>query len=325
MRRSKEVGTAVGTLALAAGIGYVMQSSELAQERYGTELETSSVAAVQGNTLLPEVKDIHLTSAQISRVQAASGMGINADHLVSRIATRLEPSDEVQRRNCHLGTMAMPKPGGMVEVQMDAPCRPNERVTVKHNGLKFSQATDDKGRLKVTVPALTERAVILFEFTNGDSAVAQAHVDDLEGLGRTALQWRGDAGLELHAREFGASYGSDGHVWSGVQVSAADAMDSQRGFLVQLGDRSVPQPFIAEVYTFPVADPQQKGTIDLTIEAEVNTHNCGMDIEAQSIELMNGSVKTQDVVLAIPGCSETGNVLVLNNLVSDIQIAENVH
>ena len=47
----------------------------------------------------------------------------------------------------------------MVKLKLDAACLPNERLTVHHNGMIFTEATDDKGQLNVTVPALAEEAV----------------------------------------------------------------------------------------------------------------------------------------------------------------------
>ena len=93
---------------------------------------------------------------------------------------------------------------------------------------------------------------------------------------------------------------------------------------MRLGNAKTPLPHLAEVYTYPMAKAAQRGTIDLTIEAEVHARNCGLDIEAQSIELVDGKLRTQDVVLSIPDCNAIGSFLVLNNLVSDMKIASNL-
>jgi len=184
----------------------------------------------------------------------------------------------------------------------------------------FSETTDMEGHLSTVVPALSERAVFMMQFANGDGVAAQIHVSDLALYGRAVLQWRGDAGFQLHAREFGADYGTDGHIWSGSSKTLP-SLDQSQGFVLGLGNADVNEPFLAEVYTYPLARSEQRGTIDLTIEAEVHARNCGMDIEAQSIELRDGDLKTQDVVLSIPDCDAIGSFLVLNNLVSDMKVA----
>lgn len=325
MRNGKEIMTAAGTVVLAAGIGFAMQSSETAKERYGSHSTTKqpsgdqvkvtpddSATLLKGASFLPELSDIHLTSASVSRIRAASGFGINADHLVKKVST--------SNQTCTYDARATAIEGGLVEITLDAPCQPNERLTVHHNGLMFSETTDLDGQLTTIVPALSARAVFMMQFANGDGVAAQIHVDDLALYGRAVLQWRGDAGFQLHAREFGADYGTEGHVWSGSSETLPSASQSH-GFVLGLGNADVNEPFLAEVYTYPFAQSEQRGTIDLTIEAEVHARNCGMDIEAQSIELHDGDLKTQDVILSIPDCEAIGSFLVLNNLVSDMKVA----
>ncbi len=333
MRHGKEIVTAVGTLALAVGIGFVMQSSELAKERYkprpapeaNIELERAQETLTpndeRGASLLPEVSDVRLTSASVPRVRAASGMGIIADHIITHVAATEEPTMQSVQQSCAYGATAKIVDGGLIQLSLDAPCSPNERLTIHHNGLIFSETTDQDGALTTVVPALAERAVIMMQFSNGDGAVVQTHIEGLDQYGRAVLQWRGDAGFQLHAREFGADYGSIGHVWAGSNAPVESAIDNSHGFVVRLGNPAVPQPHLAEVYTYPMAKADKRGTIDLTIEAEVHARNCGLDIEAQSIELMGGSLRTQDVVLSIPDCDAIGSFLVLNNLVSDMKIA----
>ena len=134
----------------------------------------------------------------------------------------------------------------------------------------------------------------------------------------------GRAGFELHAREFGADYGQDGHVWSGVTQNTEGMTDGKNGYIVRLGDSQSLEPLMAEVYTFPSGISARSGTIDLTVEAEVTAANCGLEVEAQSLEMMaGGKMKTQDLTLAVPSCDAVGSFLVLNNLVSDMKVASN--
>lgn len=335
MRHSKEIVTAVGTLALAVGIGFVMQSSELAKERYQVRPAPEApsehvvkeapapVVEHRGASLLPEVSEIHLTSASVPRIASASGMGLLADHIVTHIAATEEPAVTAENTVCGYHASGQVLDGGLIKLSLDAPCYPNERVTIHHNGLMFTETTDNDGGLSTIVPALSERAVVMMQFSNGDGAVVQAHIEGLDLYGRAVLQWRGDAGFQLHAREFGADYGSVGHVWAGSEAPFDSALDNNQGFVVKLGNAAVPEPQLAEVYTYPLAKAEKRGTIDLTIEAEVHARNCGLDIEAQSIELVDGSIRTQDVILSIPDCDAVGSFLVLNNLVSDMKVASN--
>ena len=94
------------------------------------------------------------------------------------------------------------------------------------------------------------------------------------------------------------------------------------GQVARLGDPTLANANLAEIYTFPKSRSKQGGTIALTVEAEVTEKNCGRDIAAQSIELRDADLpRTQDLVLSVPECSSVGDFLVLNNLIDDLKIA----
>ena len=336
MRHLKEIATAVGTLAVAVGIGFVMQSGETAKERYGTSARPVSPVVPQpledttsGNAsadVLLEVQEIELTSGTDTTSISKPSM----DTIVHRVAAPATAEfaadlDPLPRADwCQISADATVMPAAMVTLTLDAPCAPNERLTVHHNGMMFTETTDATGQVSVLVPALTEKAVFIMAFSNGDGAVAQTNVPDLIQYDRTALQWRGNAGFELHAREFGADYGDDGHVWSGVPQKTMGMVEGRNGTIIRLGDTLTAEPLLAEVYTFPTAMAVGSGTIDLSVEAEVTMSNCGLEVEAQSLEMMaGGQMKTQDLTLAVPGCDAVGSFLVLNNLVSDLKVASN--
>ncbi|GGX40144.1 hypothetical protein GCM10007385_04300 [Tateyamaria omphalii] len=339
MGRMKEIATAVATLAIAVGIGFVMQSGETARERYGVaarsmtfsvkdEIDEQLSASASANVLL-EVQEIELTSASNASIIPLPRMDSDVQRVSVPAAAQLpqvpEDSDALPLADvCEVTANAEVAPAAMVNLTLSAPCAVNERLTVHHNGMMFTETTNSVGELSVTVPALIEHAVFILALTNGSGAVAQAIVPELGQYERTALQWRGRAGFELHAREFGADYGQVGHVWSGVDQNADGMTDGRNGYMIRLGDSQVLEPLIAEVYTFPSGVSARSGTIDLTVEAEVTAANCGLDVEAQSLEMMaGGKMKTQDLTLSVPGCDAVGNFLVLNNLVSDMKVASN--
>lgn len=336
MRHMKEIATAVGTLAIAVGVGFVMQSSESAKERYGKSARPQAITTpapedeqLSGNVstdLLLEVQEIELTSA----TEAIEVPVPQTDSDVQRVSVpttaQLPDATDVlpQSEGCEIVVGAQTAPAAMVTLTLSAPCAANERLTVHHNGMMFTETTDAAGMLNVTVPALTERAVFILAFSNGDGAVAQTTVPELARYDRTTIQWRGRAGFELHAREFGADYGQEGHVWSGVAQDVDGMTKGDNGFIMRLGDTQSAEPLMAEVYTFPSGMSAKDGIIDLSVEAEVTTNNCGLEVEAQSLEMMTGGqMKTQDLTLAVPGCDAIGSFLVLNNLVADLKVASN--
>ena len=166
----------------------------------------------------------------------------------------------------------------MVNLTLSASCLPNERVTVHHAGMLFNESTNDAGDFDITVPALT----------TGEGAVAQATVEELADFDRVAVQWKGDTGFELHAQEYDADYGSDGHVWSGATRDMSYAVTGEGGFITRLGNADVPDGLLVKVQTFSGKD-----------------------------------ITSRDLTLSVPDCDAAGNFLVLNNLFEDLKVASN--
>ena len=333
MVKSKEVATAAGTLVCAVGIGFIMQSGDAAEQRYGSQ-EAAEISVihegdvtsviVQNDTLL-KVEDITLTSAE-TEVGAQLSPVIDEPVVLASAAssTLVVPAAEapVLDLNCEILASGFAKTAAMIEASLNAPCFPNERVIVHHRGMMFSETTASDGSLTVTLPALDENAMVIFAFANGDGAVTQVKVPELRQYDRTAIQWKSYAGFEMHAREFGANYGDAGHVWNGAARDSSFAKGGL-GFLSSLGDETVAEPLMAEVYSFPKGMSEQSGLVDLSVEAEVTAMNCGQEIEAQSLEVIEGDVKMRNLTLVVPDCDAKGTFLVLNNLVEDLKVASN--
>lgn len=319
------VVTAGGTLACALGIGFMMEQSAKSRSAADTEhfmpVQTASLApeVVRPDTVRSEqeitLTDISLTAASetvlpVARPRAAPGN------------TPVTPVDPVMPQlGCAIQTDTSVRDHAYVHIDISAPCYRNERVTIHHVGMQFTEVTDGAGKLSLDVPALSQQAVFILAFGNGQGAVAQAHVPTLSGYDRVVLQWGGTPGIQLHAREFGANYGDAGHAWSG----RAQAEGGQTGgFVHRLGQAETLSPLLAEVYSFPRGGAQQTGTVEMTVETEVTHENCGMDVTAQTLRVMSGMApQARDLVLSIPGCGAKGEFMVLNNLVDNLKIAVN--
>lgn len=340
MSRAKEIITAAGTLACALGIGFVMQSSETAAHRYGStqgtdgsSVETpvkipapvqSDVEPDQQQVEFIEFQDITLTSA-LPQVAAAATTAVVAPELQPEPQPEPEPQTAaVETQSCDIIANARARSAAIVALDVVAPCHTFERVTVHHNGMFFTEQTDESGGLSLEVPSLAEKAVYIFAFSDGLGAVAQTETPDLAAFNRVVLQWRGqEAGFGLHAREFGAEYGVEGHVWRESKDTSMDRLiEGKGGHLLSLGNVKVVEPHIAEIYTFPADMSGRNGHVDLSVEAEVTARNCGLEIEAQTIERDGtGRLRTQNLTLAMPGCDTIGDYLVLNNVLEDMKVA----
>lgn len=330
MSRKKEILTAVGTLGCAVAIGFVMQSSEAAHALYGsgnardtmnsiarTASATENVLSVEGITLTSAEFDtsIELPSTEEQVITTAAPQSTLPE---------MDSAAVTPEMSCDIGANARPVAAAMVSLSLSAPCFPNERVTVHHNGMVFTHVTNESGALDLTVPALAKEAVFVIAFSNGEGGVAQTTVEDLQEFDRVVLQWKGRTGFEIHAREYGADYGDPGHVWIGAARDLATAASGQGGFITRHGDADAPEALLAEVYTFPSAMAQQTGGVALSVETEVHADNCGLEIEAQTLQLMEGgAVDQRDLTLAVPDCDAVGSFLVLNNLLQDLKVAIN--
>ncbi len=328
MNRTRTV-TIGGTLLCAIGIGFFMQTA--AQDAPETFVETQQVARANFKPLSAPALPMQIESLLTEDVAIAEpdldaqvGSGIEVAVLSENDLVFFPMEPEKPSVACTVKASAIVEAGAMVRLDVAAPCLPNERAVVHHNGMMFTAVTDDAGAMTKIVPALSETAVLIVEFANGEGAVAATEVASLMFYDRVVLQWSGSTGFGLHAREYGADYGSIGHVWSGAAREVTAAALGEGGFITRLGEDDVLAPKIAEIYTFPTGAATRDGDIALSVEAEVTAENCGQDIEAQSIEVRSdGDLHTQYLTLAVPDCSSVGDFLVLNNLVDDLKIAVN--
>ncbi|AUQ51752.1 hypothetical protein PhaeoP83_03529 [Phaeobacter inhibens] len=295
------------TLCSALAIGLVMQHT-------AGSPQTSVAAPVAELAVVAEAAPPDLSADVPLQIDAISLTAATPEAGDSDAQQVLRQNPET---SCEMTAEAVPGPMAEVRLTVLSLCRPGERLTIHHNGMMFSSRLDETGALTVQIPALSSSAVFIVEPKSGRGAVATTSVPDLDLVSRVVLQWAGNSGFELHAREFGAGYGSAGHVWRGADLTAG------RGSVVQLGDATQLAPRLAEVYSVPRLGGDQSGAIDLTVEAEVTAINCGRDVSAQTLELRDGRLRTRDLTLAMPDCAATGDFLVLNNLLETLKIAAN--
>ncbi|OIQ43910.1 MAG: hypothetical protein BM558_09930 [Roseobacter sp. MedPE-SW] len=303
------------TAACALGIGFFMQPSATGSAAVnGDQLSQQTGVALPQEPALASpvaIEKITLTSAKPALVEAQE-------------AASAEPTSVPEP--CAMQVRGTALPGALVQLQVTAPCRARERITLHHQGMMVTETLDTTGQLDLIIPALSETATIIVEPVSlsplaeaAVGAVAQVKVPDMAQVDRVVLQWGGNSGFEIHAREFGAQYGENGHVWHG-----ADPAQESVGHLVRLGDASQLAPRLAEIYSFQrdvSPSPAEEGLIEISVEAEITQINCGREIAAQSLRVVQGRVQTRDLVLNMPDCSASGDFLVLNNLVENLKIA----
>lgn len=224
--------------------------------------------------------------------------------------------------NCEITMTAQPMAAALVKLNLSAPCLPNERVTLHHNGMVFTDTTDATGSYEMAVPALAQNAVFIASFANGEGAVANADVPELSDFDRAVVQSEFKAGASLHALEFGAEYYGPGHIWAASTGEIADAAVGKGGFMILLGNPVVADALTAQVYTYPSAFTEQDGDVTLSVEIEVTAENCGKPITAETLQTVKGAApKVQKLDLTMPDCDAVGDFLVLKKLVNDLKVA----
>ncbi|CAD0184485.1 hypothetical protein RUESEDTHA_01367 [Ruegeria sp. THAF57] len=301
----KNYVTTGGTVACALAIGYLMQNGSPAQPN-GTQTVVNATAMTDQASIIAGLEDIVLTSSTPATDATQTRKSLQPN--------RSAPSEPM---DCKLSARARAVPGAAAALTVRAPCHPNHRVEVLHSGLTVTQMTDEKGRMELTLPALSEYAIFLISVDDQNGTVATTHVPDLNQYNRIALQWTGKTDLQIHALEFGASYGGAGHVSSDPNAQGA-------GNVVTLGHSGLESARNVEVYSFPAAQVSQSGSIALTVEAEVTDANCDRDLSVQSFELRSDRrLTSREMTLNLPNCTQTGEFLVLNNLIEDLTIAAN--
>ncbi len=226
---------------------------------------------------------------------------------------------------CGIILSAAERPASMVNLSVTAPCRRGERITIRHEGLIYSAVLDGLGMYAAEVPALARDASFNVSFLDGTVEITELTVsEDADLTERVVLQFNGPAGLQIHALEFGADYGTPGHVWSGNARSAEAALNMGGGYVTMLGDPSLPDAFLAEVYTLPSKTTGRDGVVRLNVEAEVSPENCDKTIAGETLQRSaTGEMNAVSLTLSMPTCDAVGEFLVLKNLLRDLKIASN--
>lgn len=224
--------------------------------------------------------------------------------------------------NCQTVLTASTGVAALVDLELSANCHPNTPFVMRHMGLAFSGKTDPEGKAQIRAPALSKDARFAVFFRNLEAASVTQDVPDAELYDRAILQWRGTDNLQLHALEFGARIGDQGHIWTASTRSPEMAASESRGFMMRLGRTDVDLPYMAEIYTFPSGLSDRSGAISLHVGAFVTQRNCGRKVDAEAIQTNSGNlVVARGLRIPMPTCDALGRSVMMPNMFQDVTLA----
>lgn len=331
VKKASSIALAVGAVAVALGSGYFMENSAptVSSNVKVAPVQVAELPAVPTPAPQSDLSQVELTASPLPEIPADIFQELNMPTPGAQRAAVIEEEilvpDQVEVQggfSCSIEMVADATIAAMVNIQLRSACMPGTPVTLHHNGLMVTEMTDDQGELFLTMPALTETAVFIADFGQGNSTIATVQVPSLRFYDRAVVQWQGQASLHLHALEFGAQFGQEGHIWDEQGGSLEKTIHGESGFLSQMGDPDLPESMRAQVYTFPSGTTSRVGDIALEIEAEVTAETCGREISAQSMQISEAGVpRVQELRLTMPDCDAIGDFLVLKNVLEDLKVA----
>jgi len=227
---------------------------------------------------------------------------------------RVAPQQVVAVPVCDDGLTLQAQAGGMIDVDLTTGCRAAERVVLRHAGLAVTARIGDDGRLQMRLPALAAAEPVEVLFQDGTRVAELVVVADIAGLRRFGVQWQGGQAFSVQGFEDGSDFGQPG------VITVTNPGAGLTGTLTALGDATVQNPLLAQIYTYP-ADPARTTTV--VVEAAVTAETCGHDLLGEVISSVGGQVAKVDLTLAMPDCSAVGDFLVLKNLDAGVKIAAN--
>lgn len=356
MANFRQIGMAAGTFSVALGIGFVMQNGDALASRFGNDTAPEQPApfaqavdaAATPDVIIPVAEPVALVTTQGSvmpkvpafvapvpvidavvilpdtaKVPAPQAPPVQLANLDPELAPEIETDASASAEvDCVPVMSASPSAAATVALSISAPCHTNASFTIHHQGMMFTAKTGADGKVDLTVPALAEVSVMIAAFDNGDGAVATAAIPDFANYDRAVLQWQGDTAVMLSAYEGGAVYGDDNHIHIGNPGDMARLKAAEGGYLVRLGDVSVDDAMMVEIYTFPTGMMGVGPDVTLVAEAEITGGNCGRELNAQSIQISpNGSTSALDLTMVMPDCDAVGDFLILQNMFEDLTLA----
>ena len=301
----RKISVAAGTFSVALSIGFVMQNGDAIADKIEDPARFEVVQASLTDDIRLPFGDIQGESSRRT-----------ADVEIRSASSEVTDLDCVPIMTASTGAAAT------IQLSIITPCHSNTPFTVHHQGMIFTAKSDESGTSQLIVPALSEMAVVVAAFSHGDVVATTVAVPDFPDFERAVLQWEGDTPVMLNAYEDHAEFESKLHISRDNPRDLTQVETGSGGYLLSLGDTSVENALMAEVYTYPAGMKAAGGDVAFVVEAEITSENCDGELSAQGIQVEpTGDVSAVDLIFAMPGCDSIGDVLVLQDMFQDLTLA----
>lgn len=162
---------------------------------------------------------------------------------------------------------ARPEQGGETRIVIDSKCHAGQTFAVLHAGLAFGGSIGADGRGEISLPVLDISGGDRVRFADGAEApVTLAYNErELNLIHRIAVAWTAPVDLDLHAFEYAAPFGGEGHVWARNPRGFRDVRRPGGGFHLSYpaaaeGGQSI------EVYTFWASRRARAGHMRIALD-----------------------------------------------------------
>lgn len=210
------------------------------------------------------------TEIRIAAVQTDDA-GSTRDRVQAEEAAQLPPSPAAAASAgpaaCTPTLSTRPGQGGMVRIDVEADCYASRTFALIHAGLEFGGRVSADGVAEMEIPVLEISPDISARFDDGAIATAPLNFDlrSVEQTHRVAIAWTAPVNLDLHAFEYSAGFGADGHVWEQNPREFREVRRPGGGF-----HSSFPATVIngqsIEVYTFWANRRTQPGFMRIVVD-----------------------------------------------------------
>ena len=301
----------------------VEPAKRIERDDVGTDLSEVAVLAETPALALPQdFSDITVTRTPAAfDAPSLQRVASNLPDLTFDIAELVKIPTAAQA-SCALDIRATPIYGARVTLKLLAPCHPNVVVTIKHSGLQFKERLDADGAIELKIPAFAEYSRFDIELADGTTSTVGAFIAGLSALERVGIAWVGENDTFLHAFQNGAEIGGTGHIWRVNPNTFAKSRMNGGGYLVALGDPSIENAQLAQVYTLPQRTKKHAQIVELQIETLRADTACGGEMALQMAHhRVNSGAAQSELSLSLPNCGTQETSLLLKNAIKDMKVA----